>query len=89
MELDPQKRSKKPNFSDSETTVLLEEIAFEYTILISKFQTSVTIAKKQKIWSAVCAAVNAVGAHGRTVQQIKKKKRERCEKRIPQPPVAV
>ena len=46
MELDPPKRSKRPNFSDSETTVLLEEIAFEYTTFISKFQTSVTIAQK-------------------------------------------
>ena len=47
MELDPPKRSKKPNFSDLETTVLLEEIAFEYTTLIAKFQTSVTIAKTE------------------------------------------
>ena len=47
MELDQKKRSKKPNFSDLETTVLLEEIAFEYTTLIAKFQTSVTIAKTE------------------------------------------
>ncbi|XP_076441661.1 uncharacterized protein LOC143280836 isoform X1 [Babylonia areolata] len=67
------KRVKKPNFSDEETALMLEEISTEAACLLSAFQTGVTVKKKKEIWDRITDKVNAIGGNGRTQEQIKKK----------------
>ncbi|KAL8610446.1 hypothetical protein ACOMHN_035163 [Nucella lapillus] len=67
------KRAKKPNFSDQEMEVLIEEVALDAKLLFSSFQNGITNAKKKFAWLRITTRVNAVGANGRTPEQIKKR----------------
>ncbi|KAK7503393.1 hypothetical protein BaRGS_00005314 [Batillaria attramentaria] len=72
--MEPQaKRPKKPNFSDKETEVMMEEISVEAAVLMSALGTAVTNQKKQQIWANITEKVNAVGGNARTVEQVKKR----------------
>ena len=61
-----QRKARKANFTSSELAVLTEEVEQNIAILKSKFTDSVTNAKKNKIWTEITAAVNAVGVARRT-----------------------
>ncbi|KAL8589320.1 hypothetical protein ACOMHN_052323 [Nucella lapillus] len=67
------KRAKKPHFSDQEMEVLIEEVALDAKLLFSSFQNGITNAKKKFAWLRITTRVNAVGANGRTPEQIKKR----------------
>lgn len=56
------KRAKKPNFSDQEMEVLIEEVALDAKLLFSSFQNGITNAKKRFAWLRITTRVNAVGA---------------------------
>ena len=65
------KRTKKPNFSDSETGKLLQEMCMERDVLTAKFQNAVTLKKKERAWEGIAERVNVVGCNNRTVAQVK------------------
>ena len=69
----PAKKSRKPNFTASEISVLTEKYEGNMEILQSKFTNSVTNAKKNLVWEDIASAVNAVGVALRTTQEIKDK----------------
>ena len=73
MEGEASKKSKKPNFSDRETEVLLEEVALQYGLLVSQLQNAVTVKKKREIWNKISECVNAVGGNNRDVMSCKKR----------------
>lgn len=56
-----------------ENVVLIEEIEQEKTLLTSHFQNGITLKKKEMMWKKIADKVNAVGGHGRTVEQLKKR----------------
>ncbi|KAK7492181.1 hypothetical protein BaRGS_00016655 [Batillaria attramentaria] len=66
-------RLKKPNFTEKETEVLLEEMQVEAAVIMSVFQNGVTNKKKQEAWAKITRCVNAVGGNARTVNQVRKK----------------
>ena len=59
------KKVRKSNFLPSEISVLTEKFEENMDIPQSKFTTSVTNAKKNKIWEEITEAVNAVGVTAR------------------------
>ena len=67
------KKRKKPNFSDRETTVLLEEISTEINVINCKFQAGITIQRKRAVWQTIADRVNAVGGHNREPDACKKR----------------
>ena len=67
------KKVRKSNFSPSEISVLTEKFEENMDILQSKFTTSVTNAKKNKIWEEITEAVNAVGVTARATQDVRGK----------------
>lgn len=54
-------KCRKPNFTDYELRVLLAEIYSERFLLLSRFQTGVTIKKKKEVWAAIAAKVKECG----------------------------
>ena len=69
----PAKKVRKSNFSPSEISVVTEKFEENMDILQSKFTTSVTNAKKNKIWEEITEAVNAVGVTARTTLDVRDK----------------
>lgn len=67
------KKWKKPNWSSKETEVLLEEVSVEYTLLVSQFNNSVTIKRKNAIWQRIADRVNAIGGCNRPKEACKKR----------------
>lgn len=66
------KKSRNANFSYQENAVLVEEVAREWTVIKSKKQDYVTVAKKRKVWQRITDKVNAVGGkrrHERSLRQ--------------------
>ena len=50
MEVEKDKKSeRKANFSDEEVRALLEAIGAEKDVILSKFQSSITMKKKRKL----------------------------------------
>ena len=68
------KGKRKPSFSDSEIRCLIENFEVKKDVLLSKFNSSNTNARKKKIWSDITTAVNARATNvSRTVEEIRKK----------------
>lgn len=78
MEAIPSKKgkAKKPNWTDIETDILLEEIMINHAKLVSKLQNSVTIAKKKAIWQSIVEKVNSVSSIQRDAEACKKRWRD-------------
>lgn len=66
-------KTKKRNFTDTETEVLVSEVDQRKVILFGSHSSGITNKKKCVEWQHVTAAVNAVGSTNRTVPEIKKK----------------
>ena len=73
MQQGKQKRPCKTNWSDSEITVLTDEVEENLDLIRSKFSNNVTNAKKNAAWLEITEAVNAVGVAYRTVQEVRHK----------------
>ena len=69
----PAKKSRKPNFTASEISVLTEKYEENMDILQSKLTNSVTNTKKNQVWENIAAAVNSVGVALRTTQEVRDK----------------
>ncbi|XP_076447247.1 uncharacterized protein LOC143284470 isoform X2 [Babylonia areolata] len=66
-------KKKRPNFSDLETQVLLEEVGTEQGLINSRLQAGTTIKKKRAVWQKIADQVNAVGGHNRDADACKKR----------------
>ena len=66
-------KKRKPNFADSEVRVLLTEIATERALLLSKFQSNVSLKKTTSAWDEICLRVNSCGVAVRTADDIRAK----------------
>ena len=73
MQQGKQKRPLKTNWSDSEITVLTENVEENLDLIPSKFSNNVTNAKKNTAWLEITEAVNAVGVAYRTAQEVRNK----------------
>ena len=60
-------------FSAREVSVITEQFEHKRSILTSKLNNVVKNSKKNPIWQAITAAVNAVGTAKRTTQDVKEK----------------
>ncbi|XP_048589691.1 myb/SANT-like DNA-binding domain-containing protein 4 isoform X2 [Nematostella vectensis] len=69
----PDKRKRKPNFSQRELNVITESVETKKDILQSKFTNNLTNQMKQKVWLDITAKVNAVGVAYRTVEEVRVK----------------
>ena len=69
----PNKRSRKANFSNAETRVLLEEVGLEKTTISSCFSNEVSNSKKRAIWAEIQVKVNSCGVAHRSVADLKEK----------------
>ena len=67
------KRSRKANFSNAETRVLLEEVGLEKTTLSSCFSNGVSNCKKRPIWAEFQVKVNTCCVAHRSVADFKEK----------------
>ena len=69
----PAKKVRKANFSAAEISVLTEKFEEHMEVLQSKYTTTVTNARKNKIWEEIADAVNAVGVTARSTQELRDK----------------
>ena len=66
------KKSRKQNFSASEIALLTEKME-SMSVLQSKLTNTITNQRKNEVWKAIAAAINAVGVESRSVQEVKDK----------------
>ena len=66
------KKSRKQNFFASEIALLTEKME-SMSILQSKFTNTITNQRKNEVWKAIAAVINAVGVESRSVQEVKDK----------------
>ena len=66
-------KKRKPNFREDEILCLIEGIANEKVVIMTKLQSSLTNKKKKEVWREITAKVNAFGVALRTEDDIKKK----------------
>ena len=60
-------KARKPNWSEEEKVVLLEEFNKRKNIIKSKFNPQITAAKKQQQWEETTATINSRNMVKRTV----------------------
>ncbi|KAG5275871.1 hypothetical protein AALO_G00125460 [Alosa alosa] len=68
-----EKKARKPNWTEDEKVILLEEYRKRKTILKSKFDPTITANKKQRNWKEITAKINARSTVKRSVPEIQKK----------------
>ena len=66
------KKSRKQNISASEIALLTEKME-SMSVLQSKLTNTITNQRKNEVWKAIAAAINAVGVESRSVQEVKDK----------------
>ena len=66
------KKSRKQNFSALEIALLTEKME-SMSVLQSKLTNTITNQRKNEVWKAIAAAINAVGVESRSVQEVKDK----------------
>ncbi|XP_077088336.1 uncharacterized protein LOC143740173 [Siphateles boraxobius] len=72
--MDKENKKRKPNWTEEEKCILLDEYDKRKTILKSKLNPHVTAAKKQKQWEEITEKINARNLDvKRTVQEVLKK----------------
>ena len=59
-------KKRKPNFREDEILCLIEGIANEKVVIMTKLQSSLTNKKKKEVWRDITAKVNAFGVALRT-----------------------
>ncbi|XP_069085128.1 myosin-binding protein C, slow-type isoform X9 [Pleurodeles waltl] len=64
--------SGKPNFTDEELEILVDNIANFGPKLFGTPSTEANMAEKDKIWADIQAKINAVGGNNRSVAEVKK-----------------
>lgn len=64
---------KAQNFSEEEVRILVEMYVENKDVILGKFNSAAGAFGKKRIWNEILEAVNAVGANGRTLDQVKKK----------------
>ena len=69
----PNKSSRKVNFSNAETRVLLEDVGLEKTTLSNCFSNEVSNSKKRAIWAEIQVKVNSCAVAHRSVADLKEK----------------
>ena len=69
-------KSRQPNFTGQEVTILTEMVQENIGILSSKLTNAVTNQKKEMVWLKITEAVNACGIHRRTTDKVKEKWRQ-------------
>ncbi|XP_069485983.1 myosin-binding protein C, slow-type isoform X4 [Ambystoma mexicanum] len=62
----------KPNFTDEELEILVDNIANFGPKLFGTPSTEANMAEKDKIWAEIAAKINAVGGNNRSVAEVKK-----------------
>lgn len=68
------KKTRRPNFEEDELVALAMAVKDRDDIISGRFQgAKISKTTKNKAWLEVVAAVNAVGGHGRTLDEIKTK----------------
>ncbi|XP_030071133.1 myosin-binding protein C, slow-type isoform X1 [Microcaecilia unicolor] len=66
-------KQKKPDFTEKELDVLVENVTQFGPQLCGALSAKTTKAEKNKIWADIQAKVNAVGGNNRSVAEVKKK----------------
>lgn len=67
-------KRRRPNFSDEEVFVMIEEVAQQKNILIERTEpTTLNILSKKNAWEEVRKAVNAVSHTNRSLEEVRKK----------------
>jgi hypothetical protein len=64
---------RKPNWTDREQVVLLEEYEKRKVILKAKFYSSITSGDKNRVWQEIANIVNAGNSVKRDIKEIQKK----------------
>ena len=67
------KRVRKPNFSSTECTLILQLAEENLDIIREKFSSTVTNKRKQAVWESICVKVNALGVAKRSATDVKEK----------------
>ncbi|XP_033759085.1 myb/SANT-like DNA-binding domain-containing protein 4 [Pecten maximus] len=67
------KRARKPNFTQPELEILVDEVSKNRNILMGKFSDTVTNEKKKKIWGHITVKINSSSHSSREVDDVKKK----------------
>ncbi|OWF48802.1 nuclear apoptosis-inducing factor 1-like [Mizuhopecten yessoensis] len=67
------KRTRKPNFSVTELSALVEGVMNSREIILGKFSDTVSNEKKKREWVIITKAVNAVSSNVRTTDDVRKK----------------
>lgn len=67
------KRSRKPNFSPSECTLILQAAEDNLAVIRNKFSSVLTNKKKAEVWQMMTEKVNALGVAKRTTDEVKDK----------------
>lgn len=68
-----EKKTRKPNWSEEEKIILLEEYNKRKQILKSKFDPQITAHKKQRMWEEIAAKINSRSMIKRSIQEVQKK----------------
>ena len=71
--MEPNKRVRKPNFSSTECTLILELAEENLEIIREKFSSTITNKRKQAVWESICGKVNALGVAKRSATDVKEK----------------
>ncbi len=67
------KRPRKPNFSPSESILILQMTEGNLDVIRDKFSNVLTNKKKAEVWQSIRDKVNALGVAKRTTSEIKDK----------------
>ncbi|XP_061180787.1 myb-related transcription factor, partner of profilin-like, partial [Saccostrea echinata] len=66
-------KRRKPNWTERELLALAEAVAPRSRLLKSKISPSITVDRKQKMWSEIAIQLNSITLVNRTIDEIKKK----------------
>ena len=68
-----EKKARKPNWSEEEKIVLLQEYSKRKHILKSKFDPHITAHKKLRMWEEIATNINSRSLIKRSISEIQKK----------------
>lgn len=68
-----ERKARKPNWSEEERVILLEEYRKRKNIIKSRFDPLITASKKQRMWEEITAKINSRGLVNRSIQEVQKK----------------
>lgn len=65
--------SRKANWTESEISLLVEQVEQKKEVLKGKFSPSLSATDKSEAWAVITDSINAIGGCGRTLKEVKKK----------------